>query len=565
MKAIILALLAASVISTSLISRSDKQPISKRGAEIANASSAMLEATQRGKNRQPLPKLVELLKIAESNPTNGDVQYYCAAGLLSSKRYDEAIAAYDKVLELGAVTPKLTAACKYDQACAYALSGRNEQAMTTLKASMAAGFRDIAHLRSDSDLNSLHSHKDWEELAATKDTSKMSRVEGWTYDLWYLNRELRRIHYKFDCQHSAAEWDQQVKTIKQNIPHWPDEKVQMEMKKLTAMAGDGHTSLAVFGQTPAYYAPIKFDECFDGPMVTGAMTGYEKWFGWRLKSLGGLPYESFKRRFAEYISKDNAMGTIKMIPRFATNSSFLFGANLIHDKKFIDLELENSTNGDVVSLKLPCAPGTPDYKSPIKDLSAVRSLKNRSKFYWYEVIPNTKTIYFQYNSILVDPQESVDAFTTRLGDYIANNDVDRLIIDLRLNGGGNNQTYRGLLRMLIRSRVNEFARLYVIVGRNTFSAAQCFATEVERDTDAIFVGEPSGSRPNFVGETIQFELPYSKVRGSISDLYWQKGQAFDNRMWISPQIPALNTYAEFAAGEDVAIDAILARPVPVHK
>jgi hypothetical protein len=44
---------------------------------------------------------------------------------------------------------------------------------------------------------------------------------------------------------------------------------------------------------------------------------------------------------------------------------------------------------------------------------------------------------------------------------------------------------------------------------------------IERHTHAIFVGEPTGSGPNFVGETELFELPYSKLQASVSDLYWQ--------------------------------------------
>lgn len=34
-------------------------------------------------------------------------------------------------------------------------------------------------------------------------------------------------------------------------------------------------------------------------------------------------------------------------------------------------------------------------------------------------------------------------------------------------------------------------------------------------------GEPTGSRPSFIGETVPFELPSSKVRVNVSDLHWQ--------------------------------------------
>ncbi len=81
---------------------------------------------------------------------------------------------------------------------------------------------------------------------------------------------------------------------------------------------------------------------------------------------------------------------------------------------------------------------------------------------------------------------------------------------------------RPLLHRLIGStKINRRGCLFVIIGRGTFSAAQNTATAIERETNAIFVGEPSGSRPNFIGETTPFMLPYSKALVNVADLYWQ--------------------------------------------
>lgn len=46
-------------------------------------------------------------------------------------------------------------------------------------------------------------------------------------------------------------------------------------------------------------------------------------------------------------------------------------------------------------------------------------------------------------------------------------------------------------------RINWRGALFVIIGRNTFSAAQNSATLLDRHTHAVFVGEPTGSRPSF--------------------------------------------------------------------
>ena len=129
---------------------------------------------------------------------------------------------------------------------------------------------------------------------------------------------------------------------------------------------------------------------------------------------------------------------------------------------------------------------------------------------------------------------------------------------MRWNKGGNNFLNAPILEGLIRStKINQPGKLFVIVGRNTFSAAMCGATQIERYTKAIMVGEPTGSSPNFIGETVIVKLPYSKMTASISDLYWQNSVAMDYRTWIAPRIYTPPTFAAYRAGRDLALEATL--------
>ena len=94
-----------------------------------------------------------------------------------------------------------------------------------------------------------------------------------------------------------------------------------------------------------------------------------------------------------------------------------------------------------------------------------------------------------------------------------------------------------LVHGLIRcDKVNRPGHLFVLAGRRTFSAAMNGAVDVERNTNALFVGEPTGSSPNFVGEEEPFTLPYSKLRVNISTLAWQSSYPQDRRTWIAPTL-----------------------------
>jgi hypothetical protein len=84
------------------------------------------------------------------------------------------------------------------------------------------------------------------------------------------------------------------------------------------------------------------------------------------------------------------------------------------------------------------------------------------------------------------------------------------------------------------------------------------AADIEANTEALFVGEPTGSRPNFVGETTMITLPCNKVRLSCSSLYWQRSHAFDHRTWIAPDLLAEMSSEDYRTNRDPVMEAILA-------
>ncbi len=106
--------------------------------------------------------------------------------------------------------------------------------------------------------------------------------------------------------------------------------------------------------------------------------------------------------------------------------------------------------------------------------------------------------------------------------------------------------------------MNRPGHLYTIIGRNTFSAAQNCATDIDINTSAIFVGEPTGSRPNFVGEGNPIILPYSGFRFSCSNRYHQHAHVSDDdRTWIAPDLAAPLSSAMARENIDPCLDAVM--------
>ncbi|MEZ4570719.1 MAG: hypothetical protein R2849_10410 [Thermomicrobiales bacterium] len=186
-----------------------------------------------------------------------------------------------------------------------------------------------------------------------------------------------------------------------------------------------------------------------------------------------------------------------------------------------------------------------------------RYIRNQAAYYWFEHIAEHDAVYFQFNRVRDSGAEPLSEFTERLFRFIDDHAVLKLIIDLRCNNGGNTLLEMPFLHRLIGSRINQRGRLFVIIGRRTFSAAQNFSTMIERHTAAIFAGEPTGSRPNFVGETIPVFLPYSGIGVNVSDLYWQSSWPMDHRTWIAPMLYLPPTFAAYRENRDPALEAIL--------
>ncbi len=185
-------------------------------------------------------------------------------------------------------------------------------------------------------------------------------------------------------------------------------------------------------------------------------------------------------------------------------------------------------------------------------------LARSSEPFFIESLDNGRTIYAQINQIGDDGSKTYRDFTSELGDHIRAWGVRRLIIDLRHNNGGNNELNWPLVREIVRvPQIADGGGLYVIVGRRTFSAAMNLASMLETHADVIFVGEPTGSRPNFYGEDTFFTLPNTRLTGSISSAWFQGGgTSDDSRPFIAPELFAPLTLEDMRSGRDPAMIAI---------
>jgi C-terminal processing protease CtpA/Prc len=95
--------------------------------------------------------------------------------------------------------------------------------------------------------------------------------------------------------------------------------------------------------------------------------------------------------------------------------------------------------------------------------------------------------------------QSFSAFNKELWDFIGENDVDKIVLDIRQNRGGISYILNPFIREIKKSAFNHPDQFYVIIGKDTYSSAVLNAISLKTGTNAYFVGEATGGEPNHYG------------------------------------------------------------------
>jgi hypothetical protein len=409
----------------------------------------------------------------------------------------------------------------------------------------------------------------------------MSRDEGWRYDLAVLAREVHRKGFnpRLDVNRTVSreQFDQKVRQLHDAIPELSDGRVILELMKVMVFPDDGHTAVWPVGEHPLFRAslPLRFFWFEEGLYVTAADPRHKGLLGCRVVTIDGRPAEEVLEGTAPYINRDrgNPIKTKVSAPYAIRKVGVLHAAGLakrpdrvtltVRDQAGAEKEVDVAADAKEAEIwnTLPAPATWVTFASTLEDPPLY--VRHMDRFQWFEHLPAKKTVYFQFNKVLNDEKEPLARFCERLLKFIDENEVEKLVIDMRWNNGGNTLLGQPLLLGLIANKkVNQRGKLFVIIGRRTYSAAQNMATYFERYTNVTFVGEPTGSSPNFVGEEVPVTLPYSKVMANVSHLFWQSSWPHDQRIWLAPHVYVPPTFKDFRAGRDAALEAILEPPPP---
>jgi Tetratricopeptide repeat/Peptidase family S41 len=400
-------------------------------------------------------------------------------------------------------------------------------------------------------------------ISAQQPAAKLTPAE-WQADVKFLADAMPKQHPNLFRRIKREDFDAAIKNLHDDIQKMNEDEIIVGLMKIVAMVKDGHTSFFPQGHFRSGVYPVRFYLFKDGLFVQSTAPEHGEMAGGRVVRIGTTRIEDAMRLAGQLAFADNEMGAKENAPVFLAIPEILAGLKINENKQALDLVVEIGGKEKTFHVKptgnlgqLIQRPSTWTSAGGAAKDPLPLYLKDPQNRFWFEYLRDQKVVYVQQNAVANKQEETVAAFYRRVMEFVAANPVEKFVLDLRNNDGGNNGLNREVVIGLIKSKVDVRGKLFVVTGRRTFSAAQNFVNELEKYTAAIFVGEPTAGRPNHYGDGRPITLPNSKLNVQVSTLHWQDMDPRDNRAWTAPQIAVEFSSDDYRSNRDPVLQAIM--------
>lgn len=485
-------------------------------------------------------------------------------GLAIAKRQlgkaEEAIAAYRRVITLAGPNYGRARARIFDLQTG---AGETAAALDTLEqVVLREAYLQRPALAGDEDLAALRENPRFQELAGVVDTTGMSREEGWRTDLDFLAAEVHRLSPHHRDGALPEEFVTIQRELQANVAALSDAQIYARMARMVGTLNMNHTMMwgispdgAVPVRPQLSFLPLQFYFFPEGVFIVGALDGSRDLIGAQVLTIDGMPTLHAFTRVRTAMSVGSDAEALWTGPWRLMDPTLLNGLGVAENTDRVTLRLR-LRNGRTVTRVVRATPQPLIGKLPAPPSVATPTfLTHVRESHWLETWADSATVYAQVNQIAPDEDETLAAYGERLRQALAESGARNLVIDLRHNNGGDTTTYGELLRTVVAFSANDpNHQVYVLIGRNTYSAAVNLVSDLERLANPIFIGEQTAATGNQDGDEGAFRLPYSGLRGTVAGLVWQWNYPFDRRRFTAPDVPVQLSAADYFAGRDPALE-----------
>ncbi len=379
---------------------------------------------------------------------------------------------------------------------------------------------------------------------ATLNSCKGQDENAWIEDINYLSEHLPEKQKDFYKLIDSVDFKQQIDLLKSKTDSLDDIAIILELQKILASLKVSHTMIPIQYGNYLKNLPLKTELFDDGLYIIGIDISKKKYLAKRIVAINNVSVEEIYNRLEPLISYENEYWMKKQIPEFVVKPKALEYLNVIDKADFVSFQLDNE---ETFELPVQQPKSAMTFYPVFMELTW---LKNQKKFYWHDTISDD-ILYIQYNKWQEDKNYPFEKFVYDIATTINNSHINTILIDLRLNSGGNSQIIKPLIQELKNYTDKKF---YAAISKRTFSSGRFAARDLKVELGAELIGEPTGGSPNSYGESKRLILPHSEIPVIYCLKYFSLMDTDKN--YFEPDIKIAYNAKDLLEGRDLVLDYI---------
>ena len=377
-----------------------------------------------------------------------------------------------------------------------------------------------------------------------------STVVGRDFEAWAS--VIRSRHPNLSFKLPRADFDQMVQSLKSDEATLGETAFLARWWRIVSAIGDEHTWVHM--PELGLMLPVRTRRFPDGLYVVDTDAANADLLGSRVDDIAGIDALQFQERLRPYV-------TSSVEPFFRVTSAELLwsalklwqGAGLLPEANQYTLKFTKA-DGSTVQRTLHTTMTAP----PTHVSTLLRDEAPAQNYFMRELTPQ-HVVYVRYRRCVDMPAHRWSTFANEIIAALEHTANQKLVLDLRGNGGGDSRLIQPLLDWLSSSSYNTKERLVVLIDAGVFSSALLNAVTLRSALNGTLVGDDAGQALSHYGEVVVFSLPSGRQAYNSTKRFdvGPVGTSDPFHAPLEPDVRIVETIADFRAGNDPVLTEVL--------
>ena len=184
-------------------------------------------------------------------------------------------------------------------------------------------------------------------------------------------------------------------------------------------------------------------------------------------------------------------------------------------------------------------------------------LSSNSRFYSYNILDNN-ILHIKYRKCSEHKDYPFSKFVEELKNEIEKSNINKYILDLRDNHGGNSEIIKPLVELVKLKKLQGV----LIINNGVFSSGRWAVADFKKNFNTPTFGEPTGGAAASYGYNKNLSVEDKEF--SVSIRYWDFSEVFGTKGTIKPDYYVPTTFKDLKNGTDAQLDACIKYLINEH-